>query len=100
MDNNFQLLSLCKLKRFTAKMQKRLKAPRALKKLQKALKKLSTKWAVYVIEEMNKERDTDKVKLYNILNGSIQDKEWHNIFIAAANKVIEDLKQKEETPIV
>lgn len=76
--------------------QKRLKAPKEVKQLQKQLKALTTKWAPLVIEEMAKEDPSaDKIKLYNILNGSIRDKQWHNIFIKGANTVIKKLEKKQ-----
>ena len=81
----------------------RNKVPKELKDLQRKLKALTTKWATVLLEEMrktSKDETIDKYKVYNILNGSIQDKEWHNTFIKSANKVIVRLEKKQVESIV
>lgn len=100
LEITFQQLSLCKIKCFTLENQVRKLAPRKLKALQKKLKGLSTKWAQKVIEKMAEvDSEADKNKLYNILNGSIQDKRWHIIFIGAATKVIEELETEQKSVV-
>lgn len=62
------------------------------KELQRKLRSYTNKWAVVVLEEMNKIRPTEKSKIYNVLCGNITDKTWRKIFVTAANRAIERLE--------
>jgi GTPase involved in cell partitioning and DNA repair len=79
----------------------RLISQKQILKLRDELKKYTKKWVIKVAIKMStKKEPVDEKKVYNIVSDVIRDNEWRNKFVKAANELIAEYKELQETPIL